>query len=153
MAGPPRMAGGSLGMATRFAVMVQGISLGNWSTCKGLEFTCKVHKIREGGEYGFEHIMFADVSYSTIKLERAMDRVTSTQLRTWLSTELSNPPGTQIFGAGKTATITLLDAAWSPVTTWTLRGVYPRAWSGPNFDASTSKVAIERLELDHEGFL
>lgn len=153
MPGLPGATRAAHGMAMRFAVAVQGISLGNWSTCKGLEFTCKVHKIFEGGGYDFEHILFADVSYSTIKLERAMDKVTSTQLRTWLSTELKNPPGSQVFGAGKTATITLLDPAWTPITTWTLRSVYPRAWSGPTFDASSSKVAIERLELDHEGFL
>jgi phage tail-like protein len=143
----------AFGMAMRFNVVVDGISLGNWSSCKGLEFKCKPVKFHEHGSYEFERILFVDVSYEMIKLERAVDRVASAQLREWLTNELNNPPGTQLFGAGKTATITLLDAAWNPVTSWTLRGVYPAGWSGPSLSAKESAVATERLDLWHEGFM
>jgi phage tail-like protein len=140
-------------MAMRFNVVIDGISLGNWASCKGLEFTCKPIKFHEHGNYEYETILFVDVSYSVIKLERAVDRVASAQLREWLANELNDPPGTQIFGGGKTATITLLDAAWSPVMSWTLRGVYPAGWTGPALSAKDTAVATERLELMHEGFL
>ena len=36
---------------------------------------------------------------------------------------------------------------------WTLHGVLPVAWSGPTFDNHGSTVAMETLELAHEGFL
>jgi len=151
--GVPGMAG-ALGMSMRFGVRIDGISLGSWSSCKGLEMSCTMHKIREGGGYEFEHILFADITYPAIKLERAMESASAIQLRTWLTTELRTPPGLQTAtAAGKTATITLLDPAWRPVATWTLRGVYPKAWVGPTLAAGKSAVAIERLELVHEGFL
>ena len=144
----------SFGMAMRFNVVVDGISLGNWASCKGLEFTCEPVKFHEHGNYDYETILFVNVKYSTVELERAVDRVASTQLRQWLVSELDSQPGTQLLGiGGKTATITLLDAAWTPVTSWTLRNVYPGGWHGPTLSAKDTAVATERLELLHEGFL
>lgn len=151
----------ALGMAMRFHVVVDGVSLGSWSSCKGLEVVCKLKKIRDPGDYGYEHILFADVDYSTVKLERAMEKNSSQALRDWLADKLSpwSQPGylPEMLGmlgiGGSTATITLLDSAWQEVSKWTLRNVYPKGWYGPTFDAGKSAVAIERLELDHEGFL
>jgi phage tail-like protein len=150
----------ALGVSMRFHVVIDGVSLGSWSSCKGLEVVCKLKKIRDPGDYGYEHILFADVDYSTVKLERAMEKTSSKALRDWLADKLSawSQPGympelmNSIIG-GSTATITLLDSAWEEVSSWTLRNVYPKGWYGPSFDAGKSAVAIERLELDHEGFL
>jgi phage tail-like protein len=36
---------------------------------------------------------------------------------------------------------------------WSLRGVHPASWTGPTLDAGSTKVAIEVLELVHEGFI
>jgi phage tail-like protein len=144
----------SFGMAMRFNVVVDGISLGNWASCKGLEFTCEPVKFHEHGNYDYETILFVKVKYAVVKLERAIDKVASGQLRQWLSSELNSQPGTQLLGiGGKTATITLLDAAWNPVTSWTLRNVFPAGWQGPTLSAKETAVATERLELLHEGFL
>jgi hypothetical protein len=48
--------------------------------------------------------------------------------------------------------ITLYDSNDDPVLRWELIGVHPAAWKGPDLDATSSKVAIETLELVHEGF-
>ena len=37
--------------------------------------------------------------------------------------------------------------------TWSLRNVYPSKWTGPDLDAMTAGIAMEKLELVHEGFL
>jgi phage tail-like protein len=160
------MAGGNptqlaLGMSMRFHVVIDGVDLGSWSTCKGLEVVCKLEKLWDPGDYSYEHILFANVQYSTIKLERAMEKNSSKALRDWLADKLSpwSQPGympeimNQMGIGGSSATITLLDSGWTEVSAWTLRNVYPKGWYGPNFDAGKSAVAIERLELDHEGFL
>ena len=39
------------------------------------------------------------------------------------------------------------------VTKWELHGVFPTKWEGPALDAAGKKIAIEKLELAHEGFL
>ena len=105
----------SFGMAMRFNVVVDGISLGNWASCKGLEFTCEPVKFHEHGNYDYETILFVKVKYAVVKLERAIDKVASGQLRQWLSSELNSQPGTQLLGiGGKTATIKLLDGGTVP---------------------------------------
>ncbi|WP_156756336.1 phage tail protein [Actinokineospora pegani] len=150
----------ALGMAMRFNVVIDGVNLGNWTSCKGLDLKCKIHKFYDNGEYGYQKILFADVEYPTVKLERAMEKASSQVLREWLSDKLSawKQPGfmpdivNAVLG-GSTARITLLDSAWEEVSSWELRNVYPSGWYGPSLVAKDSAVAIERLELDHEGFL
>jgi phage tail-like protein len=56
------------------------------------------------------------------------------------------------YGA-RTARITLFDAHREEVASWSLRNVYPAAWHGPDLDATGNNVALETLQLVHEGFL
>lgn len=147
----------ALGMAMRFNVTVDGLNLGDWSGCSGLEVKAKLTKMHNPGNYSTEEILFADTTYETIKLERAIDS-RSTLVRKWVGDRLAfqRQPGWSplpAFLGGETATITLLDAAWKPVTTWQLRNVYPVAWKGPQLSATKAAVATEKLEIAHEGFL
>jgi phage tail-like protein len=151
---PPRFA---LGMAMRFNVTVDGLNLGDWSGCTGLEMKAKLHRMHNPGNYSVEEILFADTTFETVKLERAIDS-RSALVRRWVADRLAywRQPGWSplpLFLGGETATITLLDASWQPVTTWQLRNVYPLAWKGPQLAANKAAVATEKLELAHEGFL
>jgi phage tail-like protein len=142
-----------LGLAMRFTVEVNGVDLGRWMSCKGLQADFKPQRFREQGNPSFDKILFGEVSYPPIKLERAMSKVDSGLLQTWLRTELRSWLVSETTYAGGGASITLLDTAGEPVYTWKLRGVYPSAWIGPSLVANQSAVAIETLELAHEGFL
>jgi phage tail-like protein len=51
----------------------------------------------------------------------------------------------------RTVTIILLDEKRDPVARWRLRRAWPTKWEGPSLDARASDVAIETLELVHEG--
>jgi phage tail-like protein len=53
----------------------------------------------------------------------------------------------------RTAQISVLDANGDPVCSWKLDGVYPVKWTGPSLDAGGNQVAVETLELAHNGFL
>jgi phage tail-like protein len=46
----------------------------------------------------------------------------------------------------------LLDSGGTKVTSWKLAGVYPAKWTGPTLDTGTNQVALEVLELVHNGF-
>ncbi|HEY0452835.1 phage tail protein [Actinophytocola sp.] len=150
----------ALGLEMRFHVQVDGIDLGSWSSCKGLEVKVKLEEMFDPGDYSHKRILFADVEYGRVKLERAVDAAASPAVRAWLADKLSpwSQPGSlpsplQMFAGAGTATITLLDAAWQAVCSWTLRNVYPSGWTGPTLSASSKNVAVEQLELAHEGFL
>jgi len=53
----------------------------------------------------------------------------------------------------ETAEITVLDPAGDVVATWNLAGIFPAKWTGPTLDVAGNQVAIETLELAHNGFM
>jgi len=48
-------------------------------------------------------------------------------------------------------TIILLDEARQPALRWNFREGWPSKWDGPQLNGKTSEVAIETLEIAHEG--
>jgi phage tail-like protein len=52
----------------------------------------------------------------------------------------------------RNVTITLLDEQRQPVLRWLLRNAWPVKIDGPSLNATANEVAIESLELAHEGF-
>jgi phage tail-like protein len=50
-----------------------------------------------------------------------------------------------------TGSITLLDEARQPALRWKFREGWPAKWEGPALNGKTSEVAIETLEIAHEG--
>jgi phage tail-like protein len=44
-----------------------------------------------------------------------------------------------------------MDAERKPVKTWQFRRAFPVKWSGPALNAQQGAVAIESVELVHEG--
>lgn len=143
------------GVVFRFQVFLDGVHTGDWSACNGLKVEFKPDQLRSGGAYTSARWMPGEVSYSRITLRRAINAEGSTKVQEWLKTkawqwmrESYHPED-----AGSTATIVLYDADNEAVMRWTLRGVRPWSWSGPDLDAGAGKIALETLELVHRGFL
>ncbi|MEV4664201.1 phage tail protein [Micromonospora echinofusca] len=141
-----------LGLAMRFQVTIGGVQLGLWRSCRGLRADFKPEVVRVSGDYVGQYHLPGEVSYPPLVLERAVHREHSARLQRWLVDVL----GSWRDGTGDdtrtTARITLLDADGEPVDSWLLYGVRPSSWSGPDLSADTNQVAVERLELVHEGF-
>jgi conserved hypothetical phage tail region protein len=78
--------------------------------------------------------------YSNVTLKRGF--LTDTRLWDWIDTD---PPDK------RTVVITLLDEQRVPQVRFVLRQAWPCKWSGPHLNASSSQVAIESVELTHEG--
>jgi phage tail-like protein len=142
-----------VGLAMRFEVVVGGLPLGHWSACKGLQADFGPHRFREQGNQTFEQILYGEIKYSAITLERVMTEKDSAILQTWLRYTLDAWIVNPAPYVGNNATIALLDRSGSLVTKWELRRVYPSKWIGPTLSAKENAVAIETLELVHEGFL
>ena len=134
------------GLAARFQVTIDGQNLGAWSSCKGLEVDFQHVTYEELGNNQFVHYLPGAAKYTHITLERACTAEESTALQRWLSNIVMQP-------AQGTASITLYDASQNEVITWTLTGVFPSKWTGPELDGGASKMAMETLVLAHEGFL
>ncbi len=51
----------------------------------------------------------------------------------------------------KKGTIVLYDQKQQVVATYTITSAWPVKWEGPDFDASSNEVALETIEIAHEG--
>jgi phage tail-like protein len=144
-----------LGLINRFTISIGGVDLGSWATCQGLNVSFNPVALEAGGDYGYVHILPGQVKYGNVKMTRAMSAKESKALQDWLGKQADQLMAFEgnIAYEDSHATITLLDAHGGDVIQWHLRGVHPNSWAGPSFDANSSKVAIETLELVHEGFL
>jgi phage tail-like protein len=162
-----------LGLTNRFLVTIDGISLGHWGKCRGLSVDFKPEPIAEGGNYSYMPILPGRITFEKITLTRAMNPDDSKIVQDWLAERARNwvhgtDSGHSLLGmatqavssalgggssAGQTGHITLCDANGAKVITWTLSNVYPSKWTGPELDAMTAGIAMESLELVHEGFL
>ena len=48
-------------------------------------------------------------------------------------------------------TILLLNNQQIPVMWWMFKNAYPVKWEGPQLNASSDDIAVERIELVHQG--
>jgi phage tail-like protein len=134
------------GLTLRFKVIIDGYgNLGNWGKCEGLAVEYSVHEYKEGGQNGFAHKLPGRASYQNLKLTRPVDS-DSTLVAGWLAS-------IQGMVQRQTAQIAILDAEGAVVTAWNLMDVFPVKWSGPTLDVGSNAVAMETLELAHNGFL
>jgi phage tail-like protein len=171
----------ALGMAHRFACVIDGYDLGSWTKCTGLSVAFKYDKVQELGEHTTSAYIPGRVEYPAITLQRAMAKSDWDKTKEWLQIVASapwlltdnpasdmagsvsasvGPGGLQVGGSvggsllgPSSGKITLFDAGLSEVASWELQHVLPQAWKGPQFDANGKLVALETLELVHEGFL
>lgn len=145
-----------LGMAMRFDVVIGTMNLGSWSSCRGIQVDFRPTRFRELGTNGYHRVLMPDIEYSAITLERAMDSRNSSAIQQWLAAQAKLWLAGTATGApypGETGRITLYDTRAMVVATWTVYGVYPSKWTGPTLSGKDAGVAIESLELAHEGFL
>ena len=134
------------GLTLRFNVTIDGYgSLGNWSKCEGLSVRYDVHEYKEGGQNGFAHKLPGRATYENLKLTRPLDGE-SALVAGWLAS-------IQATVRRQTAQVAVLDASGETVAAWNLVDVYPMHWTGPTLDVSANSVAMETLELAHNGFL
>jgi phage tail-like protein len=145
-----------LGLKNRFKVTIGNRSLGSWGACNQLAVQFENKAIQVGAVYDHEVYLPIRLKYPAIVLRRAINPQDSKALQEWLAEVadkwMHDANGSEM---GETATITLYDATGTDggIMTWTLRNVYPSKWSGPELDAMTAGIAMESLELIHEGFL
>ncbi|MEV6718009.1 phage tail protein [Lentzea sp. NPDC051208] len=142
-----------LGLAMRFVVVVDDISLGHWSSCSGLKVEFKTAKVNEGGEYRKSTVLPDRIEYGQLTLKRAVHRNGSDEVQRWLQRAMNDWMNSAdgSLPVSQTATITVMDANNDPVYAWTLTGVQPMSWTGPELDASTSRVAVETLTCVYDG--
>jgi phage tail-like protein len=142
----------------QFRVEIEGKTVATFSECGGLEVSVKYDEVREGGQNEFVHRLPGRVEYGNLVLKRGYVPADGTasgeglsEFFRWCLTGL-NRQGSQVQRHDVTVTLMALGTA-APIYSWVFRRCYPVKWSGPALKAGDNAVAVESLELAHEGLL
>jgi phage tail-like protein len=129
-----------------FQVQINDIVVASFSEVCGLTVEVDVVEYREGTDVPLSVRKLPGlIHYSDIVLKRGITRDMS--LWNWINSVLQ---GTVQRASGA---IVLQDAAHNDVLRWNFVNGWPRKWEGPHLGAKTSEVAIETLEIAHEGLV
>jgi len=130
-AAPPALAG------------ILDAAVGGFSECTGLELTLQPEEYKEGGNNGAVLKFASRAGWTNITLKRGI--TAGTELWDWHFSFVE--------GAGKRrdGIIVLLDHTRSPLQAWYFRRGLPVKYTGPSLNATQNSVAIESIEIAHEG--
>jgi phage tail-like protein len=133
-------------LAFCFAVEIGGILVAGFSEASGLQAEIEVQDYREGGVNEYTHKFAGPVKYpSNLILKKGI--TDNTELWAWYRNVMSGKFKRQ------PVNVVLMNSAGEVWRRWRLQNAYPVKWTGPDMKAATSEVAIETLELAHEGLL
>ncbi len=125
-----------------FLVEIDGVAAAAFTSVSGLAAEAEVIEYRElGGSRSIK--LPGRIRYPNVTLRRGL--TTSPDLWNWWQTVRD---GTI---QRRAVLIVLLDDSGQPVLRWSLQEAWPVKWELSELDASKNEVAIETLELAHEG--
>lgn len=133
-------------LAFCFAVEISGLIVAGFSEVSGLQAEIEVQEYREGGLNGYTHKRAGPVKYpSNLTLKKGI--TDSSELWSWYRDVMSGKI------QRKPVDVVLMNSAGEEWRRWKLQNAYPVKWTGPDMKAAASEVAVETLELAHEGLL
>jgi len=131
-------------LSFRFLVEIQGMVVAGFSEASGLTAETEVDEQPEGGVNEFLHKFPKRTKYPNLTLKHGL--TDSETLWKWHRKV--------ILGKVERTTIhlVLLDGEGNEKWRWSFQEAYPVKWTGPDFKADGSAVALETLEIAHHGF-
>jgi phage tail-like protein len=130
-----------------FLLEIDGVTSGGFSECSGLQMEVKTFDYKEGGNNKTTLKFPEHASYGNITLKRGV--TTSNELISWQLEVNDDISGSR--SIRRAVTIILQDEIGAEAKRWELTGAFPVKWTGPDFKANASEIAIESLEIAHEG--
>jgi phage tail-like protein len=129
--------------AFNFWVEIEGILVGGFSECTGLQVETEVETYAEGGLNEYTHQFRGRAKYVPLVLKRGL--TLNDHLWRWHQDVIEGN------FERKNGTIYLLNATHVPVVWWNFRKAFPSKWTGPELRANSNEVAFESVELLHQG--
>ena len=126
-----------------FMVEIDGVVSAGFSEVCGLTAEIEPIDYREGADPVHVRKLPGLRKFSNVTLKRGL--TSNRDLWSWFKS------GLQGALQRRAVSIVLLDDDKSPVARWTLRDAWITKWEGPHLVATGSDVAIETIELVHEG--
>jgi phage tail-like protein len=134
----------ALALAASAALSAIGdVALGGFSECSGLEMSLEVHEYSEGGRNGHILKFPTRVKWANITLKKGISA--GSALWDWHYGFVEGR------GKRKDGLIVLLDDLHLPNKVWVFRRGLPVKYTAPALNATQNNVAVESIEIAHEG--
>jgi phage tail-like protein len=127
----------------RFRVEIGSLVVAGFSDVSGLQVELETEDYREGGRNDFVHKLPKVIKCPNLILKRGV--TDSDVLWKWHQEAVTGKINRM------DGSIILCDLQGNDKVRWEFFGAYPIKWSGPEFKADGSVVAVESLELVHWG--
>lgn len=127
----------------RFRVELDSLEVAGFSEVEGLEVELETEPYEEGGVNHYTHTLPTRFSYPNLTLRHGLTE--SEDLWQWMDDAVHGSI------ERKSGRIILLDSTGDEVRGWEFRQGYPVRWAGPDLAADQGAVAIEALEIAHNG--
>lgn len=111
----------------------------------GLSTEVETMEVVEGGENRFKHKLPVSVRYPNLVLKRGM--VPDSALLRWCKAASENFEFTPM-----DLIVVLLNSQMVPLKVWNIKGAYPVKCEVSEFNAETSSIVIESIELSYKYF-
>jgi phage tail-like protein len=130
--------------AFHFQVEWGGTRIG-FTEVSGLSVELQTIDYREGSAPEYQVTKMPGIpQYSNITLKRGMFR-SDNEFFQWLNTVKLNEI------ERRDLTISLLNEDHEPITVWKVKDAFPSKVEGPSLNSTGNEVAVETIELSHEG--
>ena len=128
-----------------FLVELDGITRAGFRECAGLDSSNDPIEYREGTDVRVTRKLPGLTRHSSITLRWG----SSDDVELWEWRKKAMDGNVE----RKNGSIVLLDETGAEKLRWNFRDAWPSRWMGPSFNATGSDVAIETLEIVHEGLV
>jgi phage tail-like protein len=128
----------------KFKVQIDGITKAGFREVSGLDAGTDPVDYRDGDGTTIRKLAGLQ-KFSNITLKRGITE--DQDLWKWRSMVMDG----KIKDARKNGQIILLDDEGKEAAEWTFTDGWPTKWTGPAFNATANEVAIDTLEITHEG--
>ena len=126
-----------------YKVEIDGLEAGGFSEASGFDASIDVIEYREGDMVQTPMKLPGLKKYGNITLKQGV--ADSMVMYEWMIA------GVEGEVERKTITITILDETETATASWQVINAWPAKYTAPDFNATASEVAIETLEIAHEG--
>ncbi|MDO4540881.1 MAG: phage tail protein [Syntrophomonadaceae bacterium] len=127
----------------RYKLEIDGLEAGGFSEVTGFDASIDVIEYREGDMVQTPMKVPGLKKYGNITLKKGL--TDSMVLYEWLISGVEGPVDR------KTITLTALDESGEATASWQIIQAWPMKYTAPDFSATSSEIAIESIEIAHEG--
>ncbi len=126
-----------------FVMEIDGIVVGGFAECSGLQAEISLEEVEEGGLNEYTHKLPKGTKYTNLTLKKGI--IDKDDLWKWFQDAVNGKI------TRKNGYIALRNTKGEEKIRWKFIKAFPVKWTGPDLKGDSTTIAVETLELAHNG--